>query len=343
MITLQMVMNSRVPTVLNLCPTDPMLLTYVNEAEERLMTSPENWVGSWQRALFDLYDGFCVYPRGVVEIRQAKVCGTPMVLRNEWYSYLGPVGQPDYSDQTGCYLAMEADGTTPVYSNISRSGNRARAYPGDPSDVGKRLLIQGTDKNGVWVRTQDMIDPANPVWVDGEYLTLALPFVDSQTQWAEAGITGVQREITNKSTALFESNFDTQIESPMADYQPDEIVPSYRKSRILHFGSNQRSCSGSSYGGSPTPYQIDCIIRLAHVPVRQPQDYFVLNNLPALKDASMAIKMDEDAGPGAGAAYMASAIRLLRQELKNFTGSRVHIKADLHGGKQFGYMVRGMR
>jgi hypothetical protein len=172
-------------------------------------------------------------------------------------------------------------------------------------------------------------------------LTLASPFVDSVTRWKAGMITGVQREATHQNTDLFEANYDTQTEAQLASYQPDELVPSYRKSRILHFKPIANTYKGVN---CTCRFQMDAVVKLGHIPVYQDTDYFVIQNMAALKDAAMAVKLEEDAGPGAGAASMASAINLLRKELQNYNGQKVHIRPDLQGGRTFRYMVtRGMR
>jgi len=278
-------------------------------------------------ARFNITDGCFAWPRGVVDIRQAKVCGTPMVLRNEWYSYVQPVGQPHESRVTGTFLVMQSDGSTPVSRNIGVTGNTIRIYPGDSSDVGKRILIQGYDFNGNWVRTNDTV---TGVWVDGEYVTLAEPFADTVTKWNKGGITGVQRDSTNQPTTLFELDATTTDEIEMASYQPDDEVPSFRRSKIINYRWVREAVAGCR-----CDFQMDCIVKLSHIPVRQDTDYFVIRNLAALKDAAMSVKLDEDQGVGAGDALFMRAKKILNDDLKNIDGRIVHIDAQLHGGRTF--------
>ena len=335
-ITVAQVRASRIPTVLSVCPTGPELLSYCNEGEVRLMSLPNDWWGTWQQARFTIIEGCLTWPRGVVDIRQASACNQPFVLRNEWYHYVMPVGQPGEARVTGNFLEMESNGTSPVAINILVTGSTIRVYPGDATDVGKKILIQGYDKNGVWVRT---VDAVTGVWTDGEYVTLAEPFVDTTTQWLRQGITGVQRDATNQPTTIFELNATTLAETEMASYQPDDDVPSFRRSKIINYRT-----TAPFLNGCDCTFQLNCIAKLGHVPVRQDTDYFVIQNMAALKDAAMSVKLDEDQGVGAGDALFNRAKKILNDELKNFNGRLTHIRADLHGGFQFGRsVVAGMR
>ena len=335
-ITLATIQQSSIPTVLGLCPTDPRVTRYANEAQERLMSTEREWLGTWQTARFVIIDGCIVWPRGVLEIRHAKIGCTPMSLRNSWYEYVQPVGDPGVA---GCgNFVMQDNDWSPVVNNVDRTGNTIRFFPGGPSDYGKRILVQGYDINHVFVRSQ-----SGSSWVDGEYVTLASPFVDTVNTWYADGITGIQKDITDQPVTMFDvlpavgSGEETTTE--MATLEPDESYPRYKRSKILNFDSVVREV-----GGGWGAFIVECIVKRGHIPIRVPTDYLVLQNLAAIKSACMAIKREEDEGPGAGEEQMAAARRLLSGELRNVLGRKTHITADLHGGRTFSRSVMaGMR
>jgi len=332
-LTLASIQQSSIPKVLNLCPTDPRLIQFVNESEERLMSTKKDWIGTWQTARFVITDGCISWPRGVLEIRQAKICGTPMLMRNSWYEYVQSVGEPGEASNTGNFLVLQDNDWSPVVNNVSKLGNVIRFFPGDASDVGKRVLVQGYNTNHVFVRSQD-----GATWVDGEYVTLATPFVETVNTWYADGITGIQKDITNMPVTMFEVGPDDTT-TEMATFEPDESYPRFKRSKIINF-----ECVLRRVGGGWGAFVMECIVKRSHIPVRVPTDYLVLQNLSAIKAACLAVKRDEDEGPGAGLQLMDSAQKLLRGELENVLGRKVHITSDYHGGRPFykGVMA-GMR
>lgn len=332
-LTLASIKQSNIPKVLNLCPDDPRLLQFVNEAQERLMSTAKDWVGTWQSARFVISGGCITWPRGVLEIRQAKICGTPMLLRNSWYEYVQPVGEPNDAKRTGDFLVLQEYDQSPVHANVALTGNTIRFFPGTASDVGKRILVQGYNANNVFVRSQD----TDGTWVDGEYVTLESPFTDTVNTWYENGITGIQKDLTDQPVTMFDVNALDGDTSEMASFDPDDYYPSFKRSKI--FDRVRRLVTGSC-----CTFQMECIVKRAHIPVRIDTDYLVLQNLAAFKDACQGVKRDEDEGPGAGLPFMRSAEKLLTGQLQNVLGRLVHIEADFHGGRTFYRgVMRGMR
>lgn len=334
-LTLATIKQSTIPQVLNLCPDDPKLIQYVNEAQERLMSTPKDWLGTWQSAMFLIRDQCIIWPQGVLEIRAAKMGGRPMVLRNSWYEYVQPVGEPYEDRVTGNFLVLQDQDWTPVITNIIQTGNTVRLFAGDASDYGKRVLVQGYDQNMAFVRTAD---GAN--WVNGEYVTLQRPWVDTNTKWGVNGITGIQKDVTNQVVLMREISVVTGKGTDMAVFEPDITVPRFKRSRIINY-NRVKTIAGC---GCSEEVVMECVVKRAHVPVRVDSDYLVLQNLAAFKDACMAVKREQDEGPGAGSEYMASAKRLLQGELENVLGRKFHITADYHGGHTFSRgVMAGMR
>ena len=61
--------------------------------------------------------------------------------------------------------------------------------------------------------------------------------------------------------------------------------------------------------------------KLDHIDVAKDTDWFVLGNLPALKNAAKAVQLEEQQNLGEASQYLQEAIRLLEVELRHYTGT----------------------
>jgi hypothetical protein len=65
---------------------------------------------------------------------------------------------------------------------------------------------------------------------------------------------------------------------------------------------------------------VRAVVKLDHIDVRRDTDWFVLGNLPALKNAAKAVQLEEQQNVGEAARYFGEAIRLLEVELTHYQG-----------------------
>lgn len=206
--------QSTIARVVGVCVDDTRVYDYINQACRRLLHKGL-WAGSYGRFTVTTVDGCITWPRAIETIEAvADCCGTGSV-RNQWYEFqesgFGLLGE-----NSGCAGKQLVDrGTVVSYRDLSGGNNSyIRVYPGDASDNGKTITLQGYDANGQWIRTQ-----SGSVWIDGEKLTLALPYVQSTKKFT--ALTGVIREATNTASRLYEFNQAVFAELDLAVYDPD--------------------------------------------------------------------------------------------------------------------------
>lgn len=344
--------NSRIPALLNVCPTDSRLKQWLNRFEE-LASNQGRWWGTVQEMLFCVEDDCVVLPRQVAAIEAATLNNSPVDMGNQWYRYLHPVSPTVCASSTCCSTMAWAGGwaggwssapamphlNDPValvctFSPVIGENKKLKFYPADAADVGKKIVVQGRS-GGNWVRTtfDGMVQ-------DGEQVTLALPSVTTLTTWDEGSPTGIIKEATSYHVLVYEVDTVTLGERLIADYEPGETRPQYRRIDFTNV------CCG---GTCPSDNDADCtstktlkvIASLQHIPIETDNDWLLFQNLAAYQDGMMAMKYQEEgdfsmanaymygtaATPRNGrgplrALYRGGAIPALAAELRKMTGDR---------------------
>jgi hypothetical protein len=187
-----------------------------------------------------------------------------------------------------------------------------RVYPGDASDNGKTITLQGYDANGQWIRTQ-----SGGVWIDGEKLTLALPYVQSSKKFT--ALTGVIREATNTASRLYEYNQTLFAEIDLAVYDPDETLPQYRRS--LWTGRNSDCCTQT----------VTVIGKMRHINATSVNDYLIPPCPDAIKLMVMAISEENKMNLQGSTSLAGQAVAVLakKEESRTMTqGTPVILDSD---------------
>lgn len=325
--TVAQLKTSRIPGNLGLCPDDPRLLQYFNEFQEDALNHGR-WWGTVVQGEFCTYGGVVAWPRAVANVEQITVGGFTLDAHNLWYRFMSPVSQPSACEVCGCGSGHSGtqdcgvcgsrvwtdEGTLPVFRQI-HGAKYIKLYPRSATDVGKRVLIQGTDVNNEWVRKQ-----YGGVWVDGEYVVIGNPFGISTTRWK--AITGIQKAVTDKNVQAYEYDPSTGHEHLIAEWQPDEVNPSYRISRIPCLCC--RTPTNELKRGS-----IMALVKLEHIPVSQDTDWLIIGNEVALKHGMLARQLYERNQDVAADKEMIRAINALNHELRTHTGDRSEMFVDL--------------
>lgn len=335
--------NSRLPALVNVCPDDPRLIQWVNSFQERASNQGKFW-GSTQLVQFCLSDGCLVLPREVAVIESAKLNGVPMTMGNEWYQFVKPhaclEGGIYGGARCGCCgcgpMTLEDHLTTCSFSKTLGLNKKLRVYPGNVADVGKKIIFQGSDANGIWVRTT-----IDGVRSDGEQVTLALPFVDTVMTWGPGAPVAVIKDATAYRVLVYELNNDTAIERQIAEYQPSETRPMYRTMKIPGF----RKCNTN---GCRTTSTLLAIVSLQAIPVVVDNDWLLFKNLNAYQDGIQAVKYWEEGNIAMGDAFFygtpgpsrngrgvlrnvsrGGALPTLQAELRKMTGDRTTVRVAL--------------
>ncbi len=357
---------SRISAALNVCPDDERFYQWLNEAEN-LMLGQGRWWGSIAEARFCVRDCMLTWPREVANVEQINVCGQNVDTQGGWYNFVRflPVtmcgASPTWAGVnanvssgrcgtgSGAYctpgLAQHVmrDGTAASFATTRGANKVIRTYPTHLADVGKTIIYQGRDSNGIWVRTVYDGDMR-----DGEKVTLALPFVDTATTWGPGAPVATSKDVTAMRVLVYEYDTVTTLERALADYQAGETRPTYRVSRLPGLGA-RGCCASSTDDTDAARITVTALVSLQHVELRAPGDWLVLQNLSAYKAAMMAVKAWEEGDAARGDFYFygtagpssngrgvlrvvnrGGALPLLKAEQRKMTGDRtaIYVYAD---------------
>lgn len=250
------------------------------------------------------------WPRQVASIEALAVNHQPITLRNNWFEYL-QTGFGIRTTGNSSELQLMDRGRSPVFLDMTDFSSTLRVYSEVSESASAKLLVQGYDENGNWIRTLD-----NGTWVDGEYITISTTPTGSINIFTT--ITGVQKPVTNGPVHLAKVTGESVV-VPIGYYEWDETLPDYRRSIIPGLGDAPQYVCGS---GDPLTDKrvVRAVVKLDHIDVRRDTDWFVLGNLPALKNAAKAVQLEEQQNVGEAARYFGEAIRLLEVELTHYQG-----------------------
>lgn len=319
---------SPIPGNLGYCPTDKHLLQLLNKARQRMLNHGK-WFGTVCRASFKADNGCVAFPEAVADFERIAIHGRPIPIHNGWYDFVENLGRVPMCGRCHnhgghgrcgrCSCLSSTDmGTSPLFTQF-QGDKFIKLYPSHPSDVGKRVLIQGYDQNHIPIRNQDGLGN----WYSGEYLTLALPFVVSVAQYSS--VTAVQKDVTNERVLAYELDPVTTLEQPIAIWGPTNVSPSFRRLSIPWI--RRGSCSN----GQPCHTTVDAIVKLDYAPVADPTDWLVIDNLVALEHACRGEQYFEQDRPQEAATEIAVALAELNHELRTHTGDRQSFFVDVCG------------
>lgn len=336
------VRTSSIPAALSFCATDARLPRYVNEAQRRLLNRG-NWWGTFQLAQFCVTKGCLTWPREIATIEAVSLCSKPVNIRNMWYEFLGPVDYPNSCCSTDkcdnvcnagdpCSLgALQDRGVVPAFEDITGTGKKIMVQAAHSSDNGKRILLQGIDNNGLNIRTQD-----GALWVDGEYVILNTASILSANTFST--LTGVQKDATNMSVRIYQYDVATStIEKNLAVYQPDELIPQYRRSYILSLSS---ACASGCSCAKGT-HQVNAVVKLEFIPALVDTDWLIIGNLDALKFMAMSIYKEERGDMAGAEGDYKRAIRELVVELDTRNSRKTTVRVSGHAGAPLSRIFAG--
>jgi hypothetical protein len=335
--------NTRFLASLNLCADDPRVAMIVNEFELQALPYGRWWGTTQLIQVCNVSNGCLVLPRGVATVEAVSVGCRTMRPGNIFGDFLRehlPWSGDSSCSCCGCSgVSMSEGGLVPAFNTTTGTDSVIRAYPGNAADVGKKIIIQGEDANGVWVRT--LIDG---VMSDGEEITLALPFVDTVTVWGPGAPMAVMKEITSYPVQIFAVDQSTTVETQLAEYQPTETEPEYR--RVYLQGACGNSCSS-----------LKAVVSLDQVTIRDENDWLLFHNLEAYRQGMKSIIYRDEGNQVLADAYFfgtnrgskngrgvlryaegMGALPILRAELRKHTGDRTEIAIQHQGLDMRGFM-----
>lgn len=344
----------RICTALNVCPDDSRILSWLNEAEER-MINQGRWWGTVPEVQFCVDDQGCfAFPREVASLERIAVNGNNIQIENGWFPYTRLLSKVPLCDScsscsgngggaccnAGHYQMTEKNGTMASFATTLGGANKIlRTYLTDLADVGKKITYQSNDKNNIWTTEQ---------------VTLASPFADTTTIWGAGAPAGVVKEVTQGRVLVYEYDTVTGAEIQLADYQPGETKPMYRIGYIP--GLKHMGCNGCC----STRKTLTGIASLQHVQLVSEGDWLLMQNVAAYKSAMIAVKAWEE-GDVAKANYYfygyqssssnirgplrvvnrGGTIPLLKAELRKMTSDRLNAYIYADETDRFPRQMRG--
>lgn len=287
---------SRAPEALGKCVSDIAgLLLLCNEARFRLIQKNRNqgfW-GTTAAMTFNVVNNYLTAPRFISRLTDLAVCHQQQPIRNGFWEFLswGPGTLPVNPPVTGGTICGNVNaidrGLVPSQVDINPVGKTLRFYPTDSRDVGRRILIQGLDQNGLQFKCQDGFN-----WTLGQFVTLNTPFVNlttnSGTVFSISSISGVQKDQTYGDVLMYQIDYpslDVASEVLLSRYSGDETEPSYRR----YFLDNFPDTCGNGVSSSP----VQGIAKLDYYPVQIDTDWLLIDNIPALIAECQAIRFGD--------------------------------------------------
>ena len=298
--------------VIGCCSTDSRVAQYGNEAQARLLPKGK-WVGSYQLYKICVTNENCVtWPRQVETIETYAICECPGTIFNQWFEFLanGP-GILKNTDGCGKSLIDAGEGFV-TFQDIVPKGKKIRVLADVSEAATARILLQGYDDNNKWIQTQD-----SGAWIDGEYVAITSVGATSVNNFS--ALVRVIKPLTNSNVRLFDFNPVDGMLIPIAVYEWDETLPSYRRSKIPGM-ANAASCCSTDNCNSKS---LHAMVKLRHIPVSRPNDFFVLGNVGALKLMVQAILKEERNLFAEARAYEKQAVQILQEELESNLGDGV--------------------
>lgn len=239
-------------------------------------------------------------------------------------------------------MVLEDRGTAASYETTKGQNQRIRIYS-NIADDGKKVIVQGSDLNGIWVRT--VIDGMPS---DGEELTLASPFVDTTTIWGPGAPVAVIKDETSYRLLMYSVDATSGTELALAQYEPTETRPMYRVMKIPGFKTCGTGCSNST---------LMAIVSLQHIPVKYDNDWMLFTNLMAYQYGMLAEKLFEEGNVALANAYLFGspapsrngrgvlkftetdgAIPMLEAELRKQTGDITSVSMEYAGVNLIGFI-----
>lgn len=332
-LTLGMVQSSSFPGSIGICASDiSTVAAAVNECQERLLIDPMapdgGWWGGWARMVFNVSVGgdryaYIVTPADIARVIVMDVCDKPVQIRNGFYEFLQfgiglqpkPTACVIGSNSQSCNLhstmqAYERDNTVTL-TDQTVSPATIRIYPTNSADLGRRILVQGTDQNGQVIYGVDTVTKAA---ILGEYVTITLPYADTVNQFTK--LTGLLKDQTVGDIQIFQVDPTTGTQTEISSMSPNEITAQYRK--YLLNGLPTRCCTT----GCGT-VQITAQVKFDFVPVQSASDYLLIQNLPALIEEGQSIRYSRMDSPKAAELEMkhhARALALMNGQLDHYFG-----------------------
>lgn len=314
----------RLPESIGACSSDiPRIRNAVNTAQRRLLfcreAQNEGWYGTWAEMAFSVSrdNPYLTLPREVARIELADVCNRPVVINNQFHEYLqfgnGRLPQCNQWRRATCLSQIYSRNNVVTFTDLSNAPQLLAIYFSDPADVGKRVLLQGTDNNNNVVYSQD-----GNFQVQGVYLTLQAPFVTSTIQFNT--LTGIQKDITAGPIQIFQVNPSTGAQILISTMEAGETMADYRR---YYFDKLPFACCPIPPNVTPQPVAVTAIVKLELIPLVADTDYCLIPNEEAIIEECQSARYEGIDTAGAkqmAQVHHSNAVRYLSGQITHYLG-----------------------
>lgn len=304
--------NGSLQDVAGVCADSAQFVGLLNEVQERLLRRG-GWYDTEQLVRFCLTGCYITWPRCVGTVLGLRSCRTGQAwMQNKWYQIMGvhEAGYrygPNGNFSFGSELVAEDANPGPAHNDITGSeGKLIRYYVVKRNDVGKTITLYGKQFGG-----QPLQEKVNGQWRDGLTLTAAAPFVSTSIRVTE--ITSIIREATQGMAYLYEYDATTDLLHDLAVFEPNETNPRRRRSRLLNFCLPD-DCRDSN---GVKRFYLDALVKLEFLPLRNENDFLLLDNWSALKFGMQAIRFENANQDDAAEIKWLKAVRELNFQLRD--------------------------
>lgn len=318
--------------------SDSRVMGYLNMATEELMQEYD-FPSVVDRLVFNVTSGHITLPSAYDRIMMMNLNCVPLQMQSPWFEFIA----------TGWELLNEIPADDSFFDSLGvLSGvldrDRVCQFEDVPTDDAPytlriygqaghderdddlqrpKIIVRGYDNDGVWIRTQD----STGEWIDGVEIEInadTAPYYVDSTQTIKE-ITAIVKPITNGYVYAYAVPATAGTPTFLAAYAPYDENPFYRKYFIKGL------C-----GETDETVQILARCRRRYVPVTRDSDELIISNLPALKAMVMAIFYLESGEPDNYLKYKATAVDILKKEMKAYLGLQTGSKPAITFGEGMG-------
>lgn len=313
--------SEQLKEVASVCPGTAQFTSLINEAQSKLWRRGDWWDADWL-IRFCVTDHCLTLPRQVSTLLGARFCRhAEATIKNNWFAIIGRQG---HDRRFSCDLTITDNGTAPTINPvINTSGSYIRYHVVKAQDYGKTITLYGQQYGG-----QPLQHLSGNAWVMGSQMVSASPY--AQSTELVTHLDSVIRDETQGMAYLYEYNSTTGKQRTLAVYEPQETNPRYRRMKIDNLHLFPTNCKDSF---DRPLWQVECLVKLAFIPVKAAGDFLMVDNFDALKYMIQYIQSENANDDATAEAKLTKAVREMNMELREKTpDNQVAMRVSQLGG-----------
>jgi hypothetical protein len=298
--------------------SDARVLDYINRGCERLLYDAGKSVDTLVRYTVCVEDSCIVWPRDIETIEAWGQCSCPGDVRNLFYEFVG-YGPGLMSPDNGSSSQLIDRGNVVAFRDVVGTGKKLAIYAdGTEASTPTYVILRYYDSNANKVYR----DYAGTT-IEGERITIpsAGTYAYSLSEVLPGGLYEVIKPVTKKPIRLYEYDVAAATYRALAYYEPDETLPTYRRSLI--------PCLAVT--GDCTTQRVTVLAKRRFIPATGDDSVLIISHADAVRLACQAIKKEEDVGIAEAEPLWQMAIRCLDRQLRHWQGDGVAAPINFAG------------